>query len=109
MQIQKFMAVILLTLSFSATADFVTVTEAYEVTVSNLTMPINEVGTLKFKQCDDCDWQTVMVNGSTRYVLNGANVQLNEFKQQIAGVNSKTATVLHHLESNRITAVKIRL
>ena len=109
MQIQKLLAVTLLTLSFSAAADFVTVTEAYEVTVSDLTMPVNEVGTLKFKQCDDCEWQTVLVNGSTLYVLNGTNVALNEFKVQISGANNKTATVLHHLESNRITAVKIRL
>ena len=109
MQIQKLIAVILLALSFSATADFVTVTEAYEVAASNLTMPVNEVGTLKFKQCDDCEWQTVMVNGGTQYVLNGANVALNEFKVQIAGANNKTVTVLHHLESNRITAVKVRL
>lgn len=109
MQIQKLSAVILLALSFSATADFVTVTEAYEVHASNLTMPVNEVGTLKFKQCDDCEWQTVMVNGGTRYVLNGNNVSLNVFKGQIAGANNETFTVLHHLESNRITAVKVRL
>ncbi len=109
MQIQKLMAVILLALSFSASADFTTVTEAYEVDVSNLTMPVNEVGTLKFKQCDDCEWQTVMVNGGTRYGLNGSDVSLNEFKGQIAGANNETITVMHHLESNRITAVKVRL
>ena len=109
MQIQKFIAVIFLGLSLSATADFVTVTEAYEVRVSNLTMPVNEGGTLKFKQCNDCEWQTVLVNSGTQYVLNGANVGLTEFKQQIAGVSNDTVTVLHHLESNRITAVKVRL
>ena len=109
MQIQKLMAVVLLALSFSATADFTTITEAYEISVSNMTMPVNQGGTLKFKQCNDCEWQTVLVNSGTQYVLNGANVGLAEFKQQIAGANNKTATVLHHLESNRITAVKIRL
>lgn len=109
MQFHKLIAVILLALSFSATADFVTVTEAYEIDASNLTMPVNEVGTLKFKQCDDCEWQTVMVSGGTRYVLNGSNVSLNEFKSQIAGENDEIITVLHHLESNRITAVKVRL
>ena len=109
MQIQKLLAVLLLALSFSATADFVTVTEAYEVAADNLTMPVNEGGTLKFKQCDDCDWQTLLVNGGTRYLFNGTDVSLNEFKDHIAGAGSKTVTVMHHLESNRITAVKIRL
>ena len=109
MQIQKLMAVVLLALSFSATADFVTVTEAYEVSTDNLTMPVNEGGTLKFKQCDGCEWQTVLVNSGTRYVLNGVDVSLSEFKAQIAGVVEDTVTVLHHLESNRIKAVKVRL
>lgn len=109
MHIPKLIAVVLTGLSFSAIADFTTVTEAYEVAVSHLTMPVNEGGTLKFKQCDACEWQTLLVSSSTQYVLNGVNVELDEFKVQIAGASGKVATVLHHLESNKITAVKIRL
>ena len=109
MHIPKLIAVVLIGLSFSAVADFTTVTEAYEVASGNLTMPVNEGGTLKFKQCDDCAWQVLLVTSSTRYVLNGADVALNEFKDQIAGAGDRTVTVMHHLETNRITAIKIRL
>ena len=109
MHIPKLFAVALIGLSFTASADFTTVIEAYEVATGDLTMPVNEGGTLKFKQCDECEWQTLLVTSSTHYVLNGVNVELNEFKQQLAGAGDRIVTVLHHLESNKITAVKIRL
>ena len=112
MHIPKFIALVLVALSFSAAADFTTVTEAYEVNTNDLTMPINEGGTLKFRQCADCELQTLLVNSSTNYVLNGSYVSLQDFKDALASISDPigdTATVLHHLESNMITAVKVRL
>ena len=112
MHIRKLLAIFLLGLSISAAADFTTVTAAYEVNASDLTMPLNEGGTLKFRQCAECELQTLLVNSSTNYVLNGNYVALDEFKDALAGISNpsaETVTVLHHLESNKITAVKIRL
>lgn len=112
MHIRKLLALVLLGLSVSAAADFTTVTEAYEVNVSDLTMPLNVGGTLKFRQCAECELQTLLVNSSTNYVLNGSYVALQDFKDALAGISdpsAETATVLHHLESNVISAVKIRL
>jgi hypothetical protein len=109
MHIRKLLALVLLGLSLTATAQFTTITEAYEVAVSDLRMPRNTGGTLTFKQCADCDAQTLLVNSGTRYVLNDRDVELAEFKERLAGVRNATATVMHHLESNTITAVMIRL
>ena len=112
MQIRKLLVLGFLGLSLSAAADFTTVTAAYEVKVSDMTMPINEVGTLKFKQCAECETQTLLVNSSTNYVLNGNYVSLADFKDALAGISdpsSEIATVLHHLESNVITGIKVRL
>ena len=112
MHIRKLLGLVLLGLSLSATADFTTVTAAYEVAVSDLTMPLNEGGTLKFKQCAECEWQTLLVNSSTNYVLNGSYIALDDFKDALAGISdpsAETATVLHHLESNVITGIKVRL
>jgi hypothetical protein len=112
MHIRKLLAIVLLGLSLSAVADFTTITAAYEVAVSDLRMPLNEGGTLKFRQCAECAWQTLLVNSSTVYVLDGNSVQLAEFKEQlesIADPSAETATVLHHLESNVITGIKVRL
>ena len=112
MHIRKLFALVLVGLSFSAIAGFTTITAAYEVKVSDMTMPINEGGTLKFRQCTECELQTLLVNSSTNYVLNGSYVALQEFKDALAGINdpsTETATVLHHLESNIITGIKLKL
>ncbi len=110
MQIRKLLAIVLLGLSLSAAADFTTITEAYEVALSDLRLPHNEGGTLTLKQCAACEPQTLRVTGKTRYVLNDRDFELAEFKKQLKGVRNRSddsATVMHHLESNTITAVMV--
>ena len=109
MHIQKLLALVLLGLSLTATAQFTTITEAYEVAVSDMRLPRNTGGTLTFRQCADCEVQTLLVNSRTRYVLNDRDVELAEFKERLAGARNKTATVMHHLESNTITAIMVNL
>ena len=109
---RKLLILVLLGLSFSAAADLTTITAAYEVAVSDLRLPVSENGTLTFKQCPDCEAQTLRVTGRTRYLLDDRNVELAEFKNQLRRVrNRKTvaATVMHHLESNTITAISVNL
>jgi Ribonuclease G/E len=112
MHIRKLLALVLLGLSLTAAADFTTITAAYEVTVSDLRLPGAAGGTLTFKECPDCEAKTVRVNSRTRYVLNDRDLELAEFKKKIGNIRrprDETATVLHHLESNTITAIKVRL
>ena len=52
--------------------------------------------------------ETLLVNSRTRYVVDGRDVRLAEFKDRLAGVRKETITLLHHLESNTITAIKVR-
>ena len=109
---RNLLILVLLGLSLSATAGLTTVTAAYEVAVTDLRLPVSVNGTLTFKQCPDCDAQTLRVTSKTRYVLNDRNVGLAEFKNQLKRVrNRKTeaATVMHHLESNTITAISVNL
>ena len=112
MQIRKLLALVLLGLSLSAAADFTTVTAAYEVALSDLRLPRSTGGTLTFKECEACEARTLRVGGQTRYVLNDRSYTLVEFTRQLSGVSNRkdeTATVMHHLESNMITAVMINL
>ncbi len=109
MHIRKLLALVLLGLSLSAAADFTTITAAYEVAVGDLRMPRNTGGTLTFRQCSDCELQTLLVTSKTRYVLNDRDVELAEFKERLAGARNAAATVMHHLESNTITAVMVSL
>lgn len=108
MQIRKLLALALIGLSLSAAADFTTVAQAYEVSVGDMRLPRNTGGTLTFKQCSDCELQTLLVNSRTRYVIDGRDVELTEFKERLAGARDETATVIHDLESNNITAIKVR-
>ena len=109
MHIRKLLAIVLLGLSLSAAADFTTITAAYEVAVSDLRMPRITGGTLTFRQCSDCELQTLLVTSRTRYVLNDRDVELAEFKERLAGAGNKASTVMHHLESNTITAIMVSL
>jgi hypothetical protein len=109
---RKLLILVLLGLSLSAAADLTTITAAYEVAVTDLRLPVSENGTLTFKRCPNCDAQTLRVTSKTRYVVNDRDTPLAEFKNQLRRVrNRKTeaATVMHHLESNTITAVRVNL
>ena len=109
---RRLLILVLLGLSLSAAADLTTITAAYEVAVSDLRLPVSENGTLTFKQCPDCEAQTLRVSGRTRYLLDDRYVALAEFKNQLRRVrnrNTVAATVMHHLESNTITAVRVNL
>ena len=110
MQLQKLLVLVLLGLSLAAAADFKTITEAYEVDLIDLRLPGSENGTLTFKQCPDCEAQTLRVTSKTRYVLNDRDFALAEFKEQLKRVRNRkdqSVSVLHHLESNTIEAVKV--
>ncbi len=109
---RKLLILVLLGLSLSAAADLTTITAAYEVAVTDLRLPVSENGTLTFKQCPDCEAQTLRVTGKTGYVVNDRYVALAEFKNQLRRVRSRkpvAATVMHHLESNTINAISVDL
>ena len=110
MHSRKLLVLVLLGLSLAAAADFRTITEAYEVDLSDLRLPGSENGTLTFRPCSDCEAQTLRVNGKTRYLINDRDVALAEFKAQLKGVRirkEQNVAVLHHLESNTIKAVEV--
>ncbi len=112
MRIRKLLILVLLGLSLAAAADFRTITEAYEVDLSDLRLPGSEKGTLTFKQCSDCEAQTLRVTSKTRYLINDRDFALAEFKEQLKRVRNRkdpNVSVLHHLESNTIKAVKVWL
>ena len=112
MRIRKLLVLVLLGLSLAAAADFKTITESYEVALSDLRLPGSEYGTLTFKQCSDCKAQTLRVTSKTRYVINDRDFALAELEEQLKGVRNRKdqiVSVLHHLESNTIKAIKVWL
>jgi hypothetical protein len=102
---------ILLCFGVPAAAEFVLVAEAHEVALRDLRLPGNANGTLSFKPCETCDYQTVRVTAATEYEANGRLYPLQEFRGQLENVRNPagvTATVLHHLESDTIKAVRVK-
>ncbi|MDJ0812389.1 MAG: hypothetical protein QNJ23_01570 [Woeseiaceae bacterium] len=110
MKIKMIITALLLSLSLTAAAQFKTIAEAYEVRISDVRLPQSEVGTIGFKECDDCDYQTRRVSEGTVYEFNGQRMSLEKFRRALAGVDRSQnipVQVLHHLESNQVTKVWI--
>lgn len=95
----------------TAIADaFPVIVKAYETTLPTLRLPASVNGTLSFKACDRCEYQTVRVTPATRYEANGRVYELADFRKALAGIgNTRNAavTVKHHLESNTIKAINV--
>lgn len=112
MNIRKFLVALTMTLSLSAAAEFVTVELAYEINLSNFTVPVTSSGSLIFKDCADCDSRRVRMTRNTRFIVNGKSVELKEFRKNVLHVRdreSKTIIVMHHLESDTVTSVSVSL
>jgi hypothetical protein len=110
MHIRALLAVVIIGLSIPVAADFVTVVEAYEVQLADLRLPGNTGGTLAFRPCAQCDYQTVRVTSSTRYEVNNRSFTLETFRNELERVpepQDQSVTVMHHLQSDTITAVRL--
>ena len=112
MQRRKLLALVLLGISATAAADFRTITEVYEVELDRLRLPGIDGGTLAFQVCDNCETQTLRVRKGTRYVLNERTTTLSKFKVALDSAAHREDVIVdvyHHLDSNTVTDVKVRL
>lgn len=107
-------AIVVAGVSGAAIADqsraFTVVVKAHEVQLTGLRLPANSNGTLGFKPCNDCDYETVRVTPATRYEANGQNLVLDDFRSAVARITDRAntaVTVKQHLESDTITVVRV--
>jgi hypothetical protein len=103
---------IMLMLAFPAAADFVTSARAYELVLSDLTVPPSQNSKLMFKECDDCDYMSIRLTPNTQFKINGRNVRFDQFREAIRGVRNADETmtiVLHHLESDTVKSVSVTI
>ncbi len=112
MHIRKLLVLVLLGLSLAAAADFRTITEVHEVDLIDLRLPATEGGTLAFSDCADCDVQTLRATAATRYVVNKRDVSLADFRLAISRITNREDVIIdvsHHLASNTVTKVRVKL
>ncbi len=112
MKIRALFIAVLLSLSFSALADFVTVQRAYEVRLSTFNVPVTHNGVISFKECETCDAVSARLTGNTLFLVNGKAVELKEFRKQVFQVrdrSKKWVTVLHYLAEDTVTSISVVL
>ena len=112
MHYRKTVTVIFLSLALPAAADFQTVSEAYEISLSNFSAPSSHNAAAIFRQCDECDSHRVRVTVNTQYRINDQTVTLKEFRESIFRVRNRaaeTVIVLHHLESDTVEQILVTL
>jgi hypothetical protein len=107
-------AILLATISFALSvpgmAQFRTIAEAYEVRLSDLRLPQSEGGTVAYKTCDACAYESKLVSDDMQWILDGRSLPFEDFRRGVATVSDRENTpvmVLHHLESDRVTRVSV--
>jgi hypothetical protein len=86
-----------------------------ELTVSQITLPTGETGTLSFKECDECRTSSHRVTSATKYLLNGREVPLADFLIVIEEIRSNrrvaettNAAVFLDIATERVTRVSVK-
>lgn len=103
-------AAIFLAMAIPAAAEITLLQQGYEVALGNLRLPRTETGTIAFKECAECPYITKRVTADTQWILNGKRTSLKKFREGVKMVptdKKRHATVLHHLEADRITKVRL--
>ena len=112
MKIKTLITAIVLLLAMPVAAQFTTTQLAHEVALNELRLPSHPSGTIGFKSCSECEYQTKRVSENTQYELNGERVKLDEFRDAVSHVRKRseeTVTVLHHLKEDVVIKVSIYL
>jgi hypothetical protein len=110
MKIKIILATIALVLSAATMADFTPVSEGYELSLSDLRLPRNNGGSIAFRTCSSCNYETRLVSSDARWEINGKATTLKQFRERMAKIADREAqwvTVIDHIELNRVTAVSV--
>ena len=112
MHIKKLLLASIICFSLPAAGDFTTIERAYEIALSDFTVPVTQNGSVMFRQCADCDTKIVRMTPATNFIVNGEVVELKEFRKSVFQIHDRARTtviVMHHLQSDTITALSVNL
>jgi len=110
MKLKIIIAAFLLSLTVSAAADFKTIREGYEVAIGNVRLPQSKSGTIAYKKCSECPYETKRMASDATWVINGKATTLEKFRRRVSALDKRSAkimTVGHHLERDEIVRVTI--
>ena len=109
MKFRLIITALLLTLALPASADFTTIVEGYEVSIANVRLPQTQSGTIAFKRCASCPYETKRVAADVSWEFNGKRQRLENFREQLAAIADRdwVITVAHHLKRDEIVSVSV--
>lgn len=110
MNVRQWVSMLLLAVALPVAAQIRTVALAHEVRLADLRMPESTAGTLGFKPCRECDFQTTRISADCAWLVNEQSMSFEEFQQAVSALGDRAAryvTVVHHLENDVITEVSI--
>jgi hypothetical protein len=104
----------LLMLAFAplTSADFVTVSRAYELDPEHVHIPVSPASNMLFSNCDGCGTKSGQLTANTRFMVDGKTVSFEKFcdAMRLAKRSAHSGIFLmHHLESNEIESVSVFL
>lgn len=103
---------VLLIACLPASADFKTIERAYEVPLTEFTVPVTRNGKINIWRCEGCDFAIARLTTNTAFRVNNEYVELQEFRKQVFSVRDRDSVILiikHHLESDTVTSIAARL
>jgi len=107
MKTKLFITAIALFLALPAAADFVSIENGYEVSLDEVRLPRNAGGTIAYKTCGNCDYQTSRVSPDVRWEINGKTVSYTQFQERAALLSGRDQSVLvtQNIKSKQVTKV----
>jgi len=112
MKLKILITALALSLALPAAAQFVAITEAYEVQLDGFRAPNKANGGVVFRPCSTCKLTRLRVTSETQYKVKGERVRLDEFRRVIDSApdpDEVSVTVEHHLERNVIVMLDVWL
>ena len=111
MKIKIIITALALCLALPAAAEFRTIQKAYELRLSNVRLPQSPGGTISFKKCGECPYETKRLASDVIWRINGQVTTQSEFTARVAELDrpEQILTVRHHLERDRVTRISVSI
>ena len=110
MKSKIFLALAALMLSLPAAAEMRTHIEAWELPASYVRLPVTDAGTVAFKLCHSCAYETRQTARNMVWKLNGRGTTLENFRKAMARINDLNKhliVVAKRVTDNKVTEVVI--
>ncbi len=107
MKTKLLITAIALFLALPASAEFIFIENGYEVSLDEVRLPRNKNGTIAYKTCSSCDYQTSRVSPDVRWEINAKTVSFAQFRKRAALLRGQDQGVLvtQNIESKQVTKV----